>query len=206
MPHGVDSVNGSDRLMGCNDILVSGAFTLCGSLVNELQSFLTDGNIPIINRSNTNWASELVTVRKRNLTDKITQDHVLLTFIFAEREEIAGIYLDLLLCPEWNIGAPLITVFGSNNIYFSYVYTDHNADYIKQYKPHQTKCECKMSTIVIPIQGGEPAYPIWHILVTFDEIRDIQWVHLGEVRFSHVPIIETIPDADVFCTPQDIPG
>ena len=213
VPNGIDSVNGSSSTMGCNDINVLDRFTFCGNPLDPLESLFTDGNIPIIDTSATNWASELITVKKVLYHDDQTLeygdiglDHVLLTFSFNKKQHIAAIYLDLLLCPEWNIGAPYITVIASNNLYLSFIYDVHNSDFISNYVPAMTTCHCNMSTIVIPVQSGEPAYPVWHILVTFAIDSYIEWFHVGEVRFSDVPIGRRIPHLDIFCTQQAIPG
>ena len=212
VPNGINSVNGSSSTMGCNDINDLNGFTVCGNPFDPLESLFTDENIPIINTTAINWASELITVKKVLYHDDQTLeygdiglDHVLLTFSFNKKQHIAAIYLDLLLCPEWNIGAPYITVIASNSLNLSFIYGVPNGDFISNYAPAKT-CHCNMSTIVIPVQSGEPAYSVWHILVTFAIDSYIEWSHVGEVRFSDVPIGRRIPHPDISSTQQAIPG
>ena len=70
-------------------------------------SYLLDGNSSAIDTSTSDWASQLVTVRKNDGTPGfIMFDHVVLTFGFDTDVSLTSIELDLFLCPEWNIGAP----------------------------------------------------------------------------------------------------
>ena len=71
VPQGIKSVNGSSVNMGCTSPLIdSGGVIICAS-----QSYLVP---PAIDTSTSDWASQLVTVRKTQ-TDEIPFDHVLLT-------------------------------------------------------------------------------------------------------------------------------
>ena len=90
--------------MGCTSPLVdSGGMMVCGGC-----SYLTDSVAPGTNSSN--WASQLVTVRKTE-NAIIDQPHVLLIFVFDTAVSLTGIEMDLFLCPDWNIGAPLMFVY-----------------------------------------------------------------------------------------------
>ena len=90
-----ESVNGSSVNMGCTSPLVdSGSVMIC----NMSQSYLVDGCSPAIDTSTSDWASQLVTVRKT----QTPFDHVLLTFGFDPAVTLTGIELDLFLCPELN--------------------------------------------------------------------------------------------------------
>ena len=64
---GIESVNGSDVNMGCTSPLVDSD----GVMVCMSQSYLVDGCSPVIDASTSDWASQLVTVRKTQ-TDEIT--------------------------------------------------------------------------------------------------------------------------------------
>ena len=106
-----------------------------------------DGNSPSIDTSSFDWASQLVTVRKNDATDDLL-DHVLFTFGFDTAVSLISIELDLFLCPEWNIGAPYISVYGDerNSIVFSsssYIIINHT--------PSQTSCD-SLSTIAISFE------------------------------------------------------
>ena len=177
LPQGIESVNGSDINMGCASPLVDrGGVMVC----NNSKSYLVDGCSPAIDTSTSNWASQLVTVRVVGDHAQLPFDHVLLTFGFNTAVSLTTIELDLFLCHEWNIGAPRITVAATNNsdLIFSFGFeilaTDHT--------PFNSSCD-SLSTVSIPLQG-DSSYLTWYILVTFpNPDQDIQWVHVGEVRF-----------------------
>ena len=115
VPQGIESVNGSDVNMGCTSPLVdSGGVMVCNSS-DCPSSYLLDGNSPAIDTSTSDWASQLVTVRKNDATEDIPYDYVVMTFQFGTAVSLTSIELDLFLCPEWNIGAPYITVYGDEN-------------------------------------------------------------------------------------------
>ena len=68
IPQGIQSVNGSsDNVTGCGS-----------------KSCVLDGNIPSINTTDSNWASQLETVRKNDANDNVDFDHVVLTFSFSQ--------------------------------------------------------------------------------------------------------------------------
>ena len=94
-PYGIESVNGSDINMGCTSPLVD-----CdGVMICRSQNYLVDGCSPVIDTSTSDWASQLVTVRKTH-NDEFRFDHVLLTFGFDTAVTLTEIVLDLFLCPE----------------------------------------------------------------------------------------------------------
>ena len=173
---GIESVNGSNTTMGCASPLVDrGGVMVC----NNSESYLVDGYSPAINTSTSNWASQLVTLRKVSDHAYIHFDHVLLTFGFNTAVSLTAIELDLFLCPEWNIGAPRITVAATNN---SDLFSFDVETLARDHTPSQSSCD-SLSTVSIPLQG-DSSYLTWYILVTFPYPHfNIQWVHVGEVRF-----------------------
>ena len=183
MPQGIESVNGSDVNMGCTSPLVdSGGVMVCNS--NDCpSSYLVDGNSPAINTSTSDWASQLVTVRKNNgILGRIPFENVVLTFGFDTAVTLTSIEVDLFLCPEWNIGAPFITVYADEKNSLVYRYTN-SSDNIMNFTPDQSQISCdSLLTIAITFQQSTIS-PTWHIVVTFHTQSDIQWVHVGEVRF-----------------------
>ena len=196
VPYGV---NGSDVNMGCTCPLVDRG----GVMVCESMSHLVDGCSPDIDTSTSDWASQLVTVRKRASTDDIPFTHVVLTFGFDIAVSLTGIELDLFLCPEWKIGAPYITVYGDEerNLVLNYYY---GGLLFESYIPTQSSCN-SLSTVSIPFRGAlaGSSYPTWHILVS-QFGRSIDWVHVGEIRFfgsSIVPVscFTTVSTANI-CT------
>ena len=170
---GIDSVNGSDVNMGCTSPLVGDSVDICESM-----SHLVDGCSPDIDTSTSDWASQLVTVRK-----SVTPfSHVLLTFGFDTVVSLTGFELDLFLCPEWKIGAPYISVYGDEerNLVFNNYYGGLP---FETYVPSQSSCD-SLSTVTIPFRGAlaGSSYITWHILVS-QLGRSIDWVHVGEIRF-----------------------
>ena len=182
VPQGIESVNGSSADMQCVRQQENiGNSDLGSSLKSE--NCLFDGISPEINTSTSNWASELVTVRKIEANDNVTYDHVLLTFEFEAAVKLTAIELDVFLCPQWSISVPYISVYGHNSTDFRI----EGDDFIANYQPTEPSCGC-LSTIRIPFEPGEPLYPIWHIVVSFHiDQQDVQWVHVGEVRFLDTP-------------------
>ena len=195
VPQGIESVNGSDVNMGCASPLDNDSVVVCrlSSLCDSSQSYLSDGNSPAIDTSTSNWASQLVTVRKNKKNDEINFDHVVLTFGFDTAVSLIAIELDLFLCPEWNIGAPYITLYAdelksndSSGLVFSYhsVQTG-DLDFLRHYTPSRSSCD-SLSTVSIALEehAGYSSYFTWHIVVSFANQPDIEWVHVGEVRIS----------------------
>ena len=182
VPQGIQSVNGSDINMGCTSPLVDrGGVMVC----NYSESYLVDGCSPAINTSTSNWASQLVTLRKVSDHAQIQVDHVLLAFGFNTAVSLTAIEFDLFLCHEWNIGAPRIFLAANNNsdLIFSFNVEILYADYT----PSQSSCD-SLSNVSIPLQG-DSSYLTWYILVTFPRPHeDVQWVHVGEVRFQTVAV------------------
>ena len=179
-PHGIESVNGSDINMGCTSPLVNDSD---GVMVCMSQSYLVDGCSPVIDTSTSDWASQLVTVRKTQ-TDELTYDHVLLTFGFDTAVTLTGIELDLFLCPDMNINAPYITVYADNesNLVF------RSGLSFQHYPPSDTElptsCD-SLSTINITLNDilVDSSFLTWHILISSSTSSTIDWVYVGEIRF-----------------------
>ena len=189
VPQGIEAVNGSNVTMGCNSedlrmftnsnsgliVLFCGEFFVEGGL-----SYLVDGCSPAIDTSTSDWASQLVTVRKTQ-TDDVVFDHVLLTFDFVERLTFTAIEMDLFLCPEWNIGAPHITVYADNTVSFNFDLS--STVNLLEYDTNQLMTSCNsLSTVCVPLEE-KSTYYTWHILISFSTQPSIEWVHIGEVRF-----------------------
>ena len=173
----VMEVNGSDMNMGCAIKVgdLSG-MTFCGSLGSGdgVISYLVDDETPAIDTSTSDWASQLVTV-------KLDGDSlIVLSFGFGIAISLTSIKLDLFLCPEWNIGAPLIAVYGDNSSNLPYT---SSSDFILNYTPNKTSCD-SLSTVTISVEEEmQLSYSNWHILVSTTTMLNIEWIHVGEVRF-----------------------
>ena len=185
LPQGIESVNGSDVNMGCTSPLVdSGGVMVCNS--SYCASYLLDGNSPAIDTSTPDWASQLVTVRKNDaIPGLISFEHVILTFGFNTAASLTAIELDLFLCPEWNIGPQMIAVYGDKSRDLV-LRTLQSLTFLgsRYNKPSQSSCD-SLSTVSIPLQddAAHSSYLTVHIVVEITENNNIEWVHVGEVRF-----------------------
>ena len=144
---------------------------------------------PAIDTSTSGWASQLVTVRKTK-SDRVTQggnqfDHVLLTFSFDTAVTLTGIELDLFLCPDMNIDAPIIIVFADeeSNLVFTYDAANISLPF-EIHSPPQLSCD-SLSTVNITLEQDvlvDSSYITWHILIS-SFTSSIDWIYVGEVRF-----------------------
>ena len=164
--------------MGCTSPLVDSD----GVMICTSQSYLVDGCSPAIDTSTSDWASQLVTVRK-NQTDEIQFDHVLMTFGFDTAVTLTRIELDLFLCPEWGISAQFISVYADEES--NLVFTSNSPHTLpsRHYAPSQSSCN-SLSTLTISLGDAltSSSYLTWHILVS-SFTPSIDWVLVGEVRF-----------------------
>ena len=150
------------------------------------QSYLVDGCSPVIDTSTSDWASQLVTVRKTQ-TDEIQIDHVLLTFGFDTAVTLTDIELDLFLCPELNTYAPYITVYGNTENNFDLTLPATSLPFTSYPHFHDViphSCN-SLSTVTIPISDTDTldgSFHTWHIVIS-NFNSSIDWVHVGEVRF-----------------------
>ena len=190
VPQGIESVNGSSVNMGCTSPLVdSGDVMIC----NMSQSYLVDGCSPAIDTSTSDWASQLVTVRKTQ-TNEIQFDHVLLTFGFDPAVTLTGIELDLFLCPELNTYAPFFSVYGNTESNFDLTLPVSSLPF-RNYPPPgvviPTSCD-SLLTVTIPILATDTLaspFHTWHIVI-FIFNSSIDWVHVGEVRFLGTNVLD----------------
>ena len=102
----------------------------------------------------------------------------MLTFGFDTAVSMTSIELDLFLCPEWNIGAPFISVYADEK---NSLVLFHSTVPLINHTPMQTSCDF-LSTIAISFEDLTTS-PTWHIVVSFAAQPDTEWVHVGEVRF-----------------------
>ena len=169
-------MNGSRVDGGCE---VNTKMRLCGT---GKMSFLINDIIPVLNITDPNWASELVTVRKNSGTAAIPFDHVVLTFVFQKRQLVKSVKLNLFKCRQWGIGAPNITVYGAISVLtFDFDSSYHSIISLAQSQDVQSSCD-SLVPVTIPLQTGKH-YQIWYIVVSFETQPAIDWVHVGEVQF-----------------------
>ena len=161
--------------MGCTSALVdSGGVMTCNS-----QSYLVDGCSPDIDTSISDWASQLVTVRRNEGTFDVPYAHVLLTFGFDTAVNLTGIEIDLLLCPDWGIGAPHIRVYVNEEYDLAFMF---GLSFLPFVQPSQSSCD-SLTTLHLSGDILSSSYHTFHIIVELSLDSSIQWVHIGEVRF-----------------------
>ena len=173
-------MNGSHVDGGCKGNVIQ---HYCG---DDGESFLTDGVNPVINTTDPNWASELVTVRKNN--GNIPFDHVVLTFVFERPVSLKSIRLNLFQCPQWGIGAPNITVYARKSHsgdFFNFYPEAHHAVVLAQLQDVQSSCN-DLVPVTIPLET-DTQYNTWYIVVSFEPQPDIDWVYMGEIQFFDTP-------------------
>ena len=159
----------------------------CGVPNSGSESFLTDGIIPVLNTTGSNWTSELVTVRKNSASVAVTYDHVLLAFEFKKPVSLTSITLSLFNCPQWDIGAPVTTVYGDENgsSFFNFDPVDPYIISLTQTNNSQSSCD-NLVPVTITLHTNTK-YKIWYILVSFESQQNIDWVFVGEVQFFDTP-------------------
>ena len=202
VPQGIESVNGSDVNMGCTSPLVeSGGVMVCSNPCDASMSYLLDGNSPAIDTSTSDWASQLVTVRKNDaIGGHISFDHVVLTFGFDTAVFLTSIELDLFLCPEWNISAPVIAVYGDENRDLVRI-TIQTLTFLGSSNNQLSQSSCdSLSTVSILLQDN--AYLTVHIVVEITEDNNIEWVHVAEVRFLGTPADPDYTPISICITPS----
>ena len=175
VPQGITDRNGSSTDMGCNSsIVVRDGLNVCDC--NSL-SYLVDGNAPAINMSTTDWASQLVTVRRVKGTMFPDFDHVLLTFGFDTTVSLTEIKIDLFHCPNMSIGAPRITVYLNEEYDLTYI---KDLPLLRSVVPSESRCDSLSSVTISETTGF--FYHVVHILISFSA-SNIDWVYVGEVKF-----------------------
>ena len=184
IPQGIKSVNGSNSNLICHG-----------------ENCLLDGHSPYIETCQADWASDLVTMKKNSGTE---DDQVVLTFAFDKDVTLTGLEIDLLLCPEWGIHAPFITIYGSNTMTLSTdnIVSNYTVKLPDSENRRELLCFC-LSTVIIPIETGQSSYPIWHIVVTFTSFPNTEWVYVGDVRFLNMT---DVTSKKKLCTPRPAQG
>ena len=174
VPQGITSRNGSSFDMGCSSIVVRDGLNVCDC---NSQSYLVDGVSPDIDTSTSDWASQLVTVRRNEGTADTMFDYVLLTFGFDTAVSLTGIEMDLFHCPNMSIGAPLITVYLNEEYDLTF---STSLPLLIGVESSESKCD-SLSSFTIS-ETTDKLYRVVHILIIFPG-SNIDWVYVGEVRF-----------------------
>ncbi|CAI8050679.1 Class II receptor tyrosine kinase [Geodia barretti] len=104
--------------------------------------------------------------------------------------------LDFVRCPEWQIGAPGIDVYSSNDTNLVF---DLNRPLRGYWPPvsstvYKTSCD-SLSTVQVRLTK-RAFHIVWFVIVSFANEPDIEWVDIGEVRFLNVSEAE---NGSLFC-------
>ena len=174
VPQGITSRNGSSLDMGCSLIVERDGLNVCDC---NSQSYLVDGVSPDIDTSISDWASQLVTVRKNEGTADTILHYVLLTFGFDTAVSLTGVEIDLVHCPEMRIDASVITVSLNEEYDLSY---STGLPLLIALEPSKSGCD-SLSSFTFTGSSGS-LYRVVHILITFPD-SNIDWAYVGEVRF-----------------------
>ena len=174
VPQGITSRDGSSLDMGCSSIVERDGVMVCDC---NSQSYLVDGVSPDIDTSTSDWASQLVTVRRNEATADTFFDYVLLTFGFETNVSLTGIEMVLFHCPTMSIGAPVINVFLNEEYDLTF---NTSLPILNSVVPSESRCD-SLSSFTIS-ETTDILYHVFHIIITFYN-SDIDWVYVGEVRF-----------------------
>ena len=183
VPQGIKSIYGSDSTMGCASPLVERD----GVVVCDDKSYLADVCSPTIDTSTSNWASQLVTVRKTTgqVIGQTTFDGVVLTFDFDRAVYPDSIELDLFLCSRWNSMAQSFFVYADQNSSLVFSSTSRHIRGATRPRP---SCD-SLSTVRFPVGdiATSTTYHSWHISAELNQFNE--WAYVGEVRFFISSII-----------------
>ena len=162
-------MNGSDVNGGCPE--PPSIDRLCGNQGTGSISYLIDDNVPVLNTAALNWASQLVTVRKNSPTVAIPYDHVLLAFDYNTPVLLILVELNLFYCPEWNIGAPNITVYvDEDGGHFINGYLEGSPGIAVRGNvvlSSQSSCD-SLLPVRIPLENTTTQHHTWYIVVSWD--------------------------------------
>ena len=88
--------------------------------------------------------------------------------------------MDLFLCPNWDIGAPLITVYYNQEYNLAFTF---GLSFLPFVEPSQSSCDSLSTVHLSGSTLSVSSYRTFHIIVDLLLDSSIQWVHIGEVRF-----------------------
>ena len=127
-----------------------------------------------------------MTVRRNEGNSDIHHDHVLLTFGFETAVSPTEIEIDLFHCPDWDIGAPRITVYVNQEYSLVFPTQDQDLPFLPVVQPSQSSCD---SVLTVNISGDALSVSsvcTFHILVDLSHDTSIKWVYIGDVRFTAI--------------------
>ena len=193
-PDGLQSVNGSSNTGSCQPescvmIPYSGSnINGCDCPGNTpVSGVIIDGVIPSIDtKQNGTWASELFTVNRNG------QDSIIIGFDFLSEFGIRGIEIVIFHCPVQGIGITGVKVYSSFN--FPAFISAASTLLVAHSSPPSDNCQ-SLSTISIPVQSPMAlfSYFIEFLFTGGSSVHQLNWLYLGEIRFSDAPPTTAIP-------------
>ena len=148
---------------------------------------LIDGVIPSIDTTR-GWASELFTVNRNG------RDSIMIGFWFLSEFSLRGIEIAAFHCPVLGIGITGVKV------YFSFVFPDFISTASPLLVTHSStlsdNCQ-SLSTVSFPIESSMASqiYFIEFLFTGGSSVSQLNWLYLGEIRFSNMS-----PTATIFTT------
>ena len=188
LPNGLQTVNGSSSIGGCQNRCVmtlntGTTMTLCKCQDNTpVSGVLVDGNTPNIDTTqHETWASGLFTV------NEVEQNFTRIGFQFSTNFHLRGIYLAIFNCPAQGIGITAVKVYSS--IFFpSFDVTRSSPMMEIQLSDNCNSLSYTSIPINLPDIVSSSVY-----FVEFSFTVGSNWLYLGEIRFRDVtPTLPTI--------------
>ena len=182
-------MNGSNSNGGCPSEYVgtpSNNIRTCdclGTGIGEeaITGVLIDDTVPTIDTAQTMWASQLFTVMGGASGSNVT-----IGVRFSSGVALREVVIYLFNCPAWGIGAETIFIHYAQGFpTFTRVFDSLGSTTLTSTETQNCN---SLTRVSIPIQ---PTFELTNYYIEFHNPSGaaIQWVHIGEVRFSDQPII-----------------
>ena len=190
LPDGLRSVNGSNITGGCQENCVR--MPISGTMENgcdcpgttPVSGVLIDGDIPSIDTTQRGtWATGLFVVNRNG------QNSFMIGFSFDSSFILRGLEVTYLDCPIWGAGVTTINVYSSFIFptFISAAFT--NIGVLSLVGDTSPSCT-SLRTISISVQSTESTnnYFVEFSFAGGSSVHPLNWLHLGEIRFSDVPL------------------
>ena len=190
-PDGLQSVNGSSSTGGCQPescvMMPIGSTNIngCECLGNiAVNGTLIDGVIPSIDTRQQGWARELFTVNRNG------QSSIMIRFQFSYYFILREVKILLLNCPVQGIGITGVKIYSS--FIFPTFTSTASTLLITHRSPPSDNCQ-SLSTVSISVQPLMEfnSYFVEFLFTNESRVHQLNWVYLGEIRFSDEPPTST---------------
>ena len=143
-----------------------------------VNSTLIDGVIPSIDTTQGTWASELFTANRNG------QDSIMIGFVFLPEFYLRGIEIVLFHCPVLGIGITGVKIY--TIFVFPAFISAASSLLVTHSSSLSDNCQF-LSILSIPAQPGTAPshmYFIEFLLTGGSSVHQLNWLYLGEIRFS----------------------